>query len=87
MADPTPPRRILDPASLDRVADAVLALSRELWAVRDRQIMLEAVLARHGIDAEAGIEAMTPDAALQARLDADRDRLIEAVAEALDGRR
>jgi hypothetical protein len=85
MADPTPDRRILPPASLDRVADAVLALARELWVVRDRQILLEAVLADRGIDVTAMIDDFTPDPAFQARLDAERDRLIEAVATALDG--
>lgn len=85
MADPTPARSILSPDSLDRVADSVLALARELWAVRDRQMVLEAVLAQHGIDAAIAIDAFVPDADFQARLDAERDRLIEAVAGALDG--
>jgi hypothetical protein len=84
MADPTPERAILAPGSLDRVADAVLALTREVWVLRDRQMVLEKVLADHGIDAVAAIDRFTPDAAFQARLDGERDRLIEAVARALD---
>ncbi len=84
MADPTPERAILAPGSLDRVADAVLALTREVWVLRDRQMVLEKVLADHGIDAAAAIDDFTPDAAFQAQLDGERDRLIEAVARALD---
>lgn len=87
MADPTPERRILPADALDRVADAVLALTRELWVTRDRQMVLEAVLAERGIDAGAAIDGFTPDADFQARLGAERDRLIEAVAGALDGTR
>jgi hypothetical protein len=87
MADPTPERTIWAPESLDRVADAVLALTRELWVMRDRQMALEAVLARHGIDAATAVDGFTPDADFQARLDTERDRLIEAVAGALDSGR
>lgn len=87
MADPTPERKILSTDALDRVADAVLALARELWVTRDRQMVLEAILAGHGIDAAKAINDFTPDAAFQARLDDERDRLIEAVADALDGQR
>jgi len=85
MADPTPERTILPPASLDLVADAVLALARELWVVRDRQMVLETVLAERGIDVATMIDDFTPNPAFQERLDAERDRLIEAVATALDG--
>lgn len=85
MADLTPPRRILAPDQIDQVAQALLALARELWVAVDRQIMLEAVLARNGIDAAAEIDALEPDPALQASLDARRDRLIGAIASALNG--
>jgi len=85
MVDVTQSRQILDPGQIDRVADALLALTRELWVTRDRQILLENVLARHGIDAGAQIDALEPDAALQSRLDGERDRLIGAVVEALNG--
>ena len=85
MSDTTPPRRILKPDQIDDVAKAVLALARELWVTRDRQIAVEAVLARHGLDIAAEVDAFEPDAAIQARLDIDRDRLIGAVVAALDG--
>ncbi|MGE4322013.1 MAG: hypothetical protein AB7E60_03180 [Sphingobium sp.] len=86
MADPTPQRTILSPDSFDRLADAVLALTREMWVLRDRQMVMEAVLAARGIDVAAAIDAFVPDDAFQARLDTERDRLIETVAGVLDGR-
>lgn len=89
MSDRTPERSLLGSSQLDRLADALLALSREVWVLRDRQILLEEILAQHGIDAATAIDAIEPDAVLQARLDSERDRLIGNVIEALgaDGRR
>ncbi len=85
MADITAPRQILTPNRIDDVAKAVLALSRELWVMRDRQILTEAVLAGRGIDLRKELDGFQPDAALQAKLDAERDRIIAAVAAALGG--
>ena len=85
MSDHTAPRRFLGPDQIDNVADAVLALARELWVVADRQLVLEAILTQHGIDAATAIDAFEPDAALQAKLDARRDRMIAAVSQALSG--
>lgn len=84
MADLTPPRQILAPDQIDRVAEALLAVTRELWVTRDRLMMLESVLSRHGIDAAAEIDAIEVDPALREMLDAARDRLIRAVEEALN---
>ena len=83
MSDRTPARTLLGSDQLDRLADALLVLSREVWVLRDRQILLEQVLAREGIDASAAIDALEPDSVLQARLDIERDRLIGAVVGAL----
>ncbi len=85
MSDPTRKRQLIPPEHVDNVAAAVLALARELWVVADRQIVLEAILARHGIDAGAEIDGREPDTALQAKLDARRDRLVTAVSQALSG--
>lgn len=85
MADRTPSRQILAPDQIDRVAEAVLAVTRELWVTRDRLMMLESVLLRHGIDAAAEIDTIDPDPALREKLDGARDRLIRSVADALNG--
>lgn len=85
MPDPTPARRILADDDIDNVANAVLALAREAWVTRDRLMVLEAVLAKHGMDVTAEVEAFQPDEALQARLEQARDRMIDAVIGALNG--
>jgi hypothetical protein len=85
VADTTPARQILKPDQIDGVANAVLALARELWVMRDRQIVTEAVLAARGIDIAAAVDSFEPDAALQVRLDGERDRLIRTIADAIGG--
>ena len=85
MSDTTPPRRILKPEQIDDVAKGLLALARELWVTRDRQIAVEAVLAARGIDIAAEVDAFEPDSELQKRLDAERNHLIGAVVTALNG--
>lgn len=87
MSDHTGPRKFFGADQVDNVADAVLALARELWVVTDRQIVLEAILARRGIEVAADIDAFEPDAALQAQLDARRDRMVAAISQALSGNR
>lgn len=87
MSDHTDPRQFLGIDEVDNVANAVLALARELWVVADRQMIVETILVRHGIDATAEIDAFEPDAALQATLDARRDRIVAAVSQALSGNR
>lgn len=83
MPDRTAPHVILKPEHIDRVADALLALTREVWVLRDRQMLLEEVLSRQGSDITAQIDQLQPSPDLQARLDKERDRLIARIAEAL----
>jgi len=85
MPDQTPPHNILKPEQIDRVADALLALTREVWVLRDRQIVLEQVLADRGIEVTAGIDQLQPSPELQTKLDRERDRLIARITEALQG--
>ncbi len=44
-------------------------MARELWVVKDRQRVLETLLAQHGILAPDAVTAWQPDAAIQAELD------------------
>ena len=85
MSDTTPVHTVFRPEQIDLVADAVIALTREVWVLTDRQRVLEAVLTKHGINAAAEIDAFTPDPAMEAALTAKRDRLIGAVTKALSG--
>lgn len=58
---------------------SVAALAEELWILRDRQRVLEAVLARHGLDLADEIDRFEPDADLSARLDAERREFIQGI--------
>lgn len=85
MSDTVKQRRILQPDQIDQLAEAVLALTREVWVTRDRMRILETVLAAHGLDVHDEIDKYQPDATLQAELDAERDRLLSRVVQALGG--
>jgi len=76
-------REILSLAQLDNVAEAVLNLAAEVWALTDRTRIMEEVLKAHGLDVTAEIDRFRPDPALEAELDAKRDRLIASVVRAL----
>jgi len=78
-----PPRKILDPAQIDHVAEAVMGLARELWVLSDRFTIMEKVMSAHGIDLAAEIDAYRPDAGVQAELDAKRRLLMGTILTAL----
>jgi len=87
--DPTefnrPTQTILSGTDVDGVGRAVMTLCHELWVVKDRMAVLEAVLADNGIDAEAAIEAYQPDPDLQDKLNLDGRALVERIVSALNG--
>ena len=88
-ADPTsynkPDRKTLDAADLEAVASAVMALTREVWVLQDRQLVTEAILAERGIDIRDAIERFTPDEDLQQELNRRGEILTDAVMRALAG--
>ena len=69
---------------IDNLGKAVATLARELWIVKDRFMILEAVLEKHGINAAHEIDALTPDSKLAERLAASREELIENLMQALN---
>jgi hypothetical protein len=77
-------RRLLDDHQIDDVARALIALTREVWVLTDRQIMLERLLHQHGIDTSA-IDAADPDAETAVVLDRRRENLLAAVLGQLRG--
>ncbi|MEO0607879.1 MAG: hypothetical protein AAFY82_06575 [Pseudomonadota bacterium] len=87
--DPTefnrPSQKLLSETDIDGVGRAVMTLCHELWVVKDRMAVLEAVLADNGIDAERAIDAFQPDAALQDKLNQDGRALVERILSALNG--
>jgi hypothetical protein len=52
----------------------------------DRQLVLESVLAKHGLDVSTEIDALEPDPVLQAKLDARRAALLDTITQALNGK-
>ena len=84
LSDP-PPYQRLRANQVDNVGEAVLALARELWVVTDRLAVVEALLERNGAVTAEEIDTFQPDAALEAKLKAKRDRLVAAVQDALSG--
>jgi hypothetical protein len=82
LSDP-PPRQILAPERIDDVAQAVIAVTRELWVAVDRITILEKVLSTNGVDVSAAIDAYQPNAAVQAELDAKRAKILQSVLRAL----
>ena len=78
MSDP-----MLHPTDVDRLAQALLALTKELSVLRDRQRVLEAALAAAGVLSCEAVDDWQPDAALQQVLRADRQHLIDTVLDAL----
>ena len=49
-----------DSVVTDNLLEAFMELAAEVWTIRDRQAVLETILAGHGIDAAALIEAHRP---------------------------
>lgn len=70
-----PGRAYFDDVVIDNLFDAMLELSAALWTVRDRQIILEKVLAQNGMSVSDAIEAYVPtDDDLAERI-AERDEI------------
>lgn len=77
----------LQPEDIDRLGQALLTLTRELWIVKDRVRVLEAALAKAGVLGATAVDQLQPDSALQAELAAERARLIDTVLDALAPKR
>jgi hypothetical protein len=71
--------RLLGPDQVDDLARAVLMLAREVWVLRDRQRILETVLAERGIDVVEAVERHQPGPELQQKLDAERREFVRGL--------
>lgn len=78
-----PQRTILSEHSNDRLGLALIALMREVWIVKDRMMMLEAVIEQQGISVTEAIESFEPDEAFSKVLEAEGDAFIHAVTDIL----
>lgn len=77
-------RQLLGDHQIDDVARALIALTREVWVLTDRQVLLERLLGQHGIDTVV-IDQTEPDAETMAELDRRREKLLGAVLGQLRG--
>ena len=77
-------RQFFGSPQIDDVARALIALTREVWVLTDRQILLERLLARHGIDT-AALDTTDPDSTATAELDQRREQLLASVLGQLRG--
>jgi hypothetical protein len=77
----TPQQSLLTPAQLDNLGLAIISLAKELWVVRDRQLVAEALLKQKGLLAD--LDTFQPDADLAAALAAERQRFMNDLMTAL----
>lgn len=80
-----PERKTLDASDIQGLGDAVLVLARELWVLTDRLVIMEAVLAKRGIDLSKEIDAFQPDADMQTALNERGAKLIQDLTNAIAG--
>jgi hypothetical protein len=76
-------RRMLTLDQLDDLGEALLSLTREVWVLTDRVHVLEAVLEKHGVLADAEVDDFQPSPELQAQLNAKRDAMVQNIMRAL----
>ncbi len=62
-----------------------MTLAQELWVVKDRQLVTEAVLAKRGIDISEEISLYQPDPELDAKLRAARQALVLKLTQDITG--
>ena len=74
-----PERQILTDADVASLGQAILTLTKELWVVTDRMHIMEAVLAKHGLDISEDITQFKPDSQMSEKLQRDGTALIERV--------
>ena len=74
----------LQAEDLDRLGQALITLTQELWVTRDRVRVLEASLADAGVLPTDTVDTYQPDDSLAAALQSERAQLIEQVLDALD---
>ena len=67
----------------DPVARLALTLAKELWMLRDRQLVLEDALVRKGVDVRDLVERAAPQGEAAMAIEKDRQRFVGEVLAAL----
>ena len=75
---------LLRPDDIDRLGNAILMLTKELWVAKDRIRVLEAALVEAGVLTNDAVDKLQPDEQLTAELDNDRTQLIDQILSALE---
>lgn len=78
-------RKSLTPLDIDKLGQAILSLTQEIWAVADRQIVTECILKERGIDISNEVENYQPSPEIEEILDKKRKALIKKIVDDLDG--
>ena len=71
--------RLLTPAQLDNLGLAMLEMAKEMWVMKDRQMVTESLLREKNLLPE--LDTYQPGPELSARLAAERDRFRSSVAD------
>lgn len=66
-------------ARIDKLTHALMHLASELWVTRDRQAVLERLLAEGGVNALNQIDNYRPDAALSEKLAKQREAFVASI--------
>jgi len=74
-----PGRAYYDNVVTDNVVESLMEIAALLWTVRDRQIVLEKILAEQGNDVSRLIEAHVPDEAEVEARSKERDAMVHQV--------
>ncbi len=77
----TSQQSLLTPDQLDSLGLAVISLAKELWIVKDRQLVAETLLNQKGLLAD--LDTFQPDPDLTAKLAAERQRFMQDLMTAL----
>lgn len=74
-----PGRVYYDDVVTDNIVESLMEMSALLWTVRDRQIVLEKILAEKGVDVTSLIEAHEPDEAETEARRKERDAMVQQI--------
>jgi len=74
---------ILRGADIDRMGQALITLTKELWIVKDRQRILESVLVDSGLLSNTAIDKHQPNDTLDKELKKERQKLINGIVNSL----
>lgn len=74
-----PGKAYYDSVVTDNIVDALIELAAEVWSIRDRQMILESVLAAKGIDGQKLVESHVPTDAENAARKSARETFVSSV--------